>query len=259
MFFGTVSLTLISATLIAQIRVSKLVVAKGETYSMTGSDILVADTLLMKDSSRIVLNPLRKENFIRASVAVFGNNCVIDGNGVNGKAGKKGISGQSPIGPCQNATSGRNGARGLDGTSGVNLFLYIDQLKNIGSLTIRLSGGNGGDGGDGGPGGGGSSGTTHCFGGNGGNGGSGGAGGNGGDGGVLMLGGKDKIKVRTLLGDSLTVQTSGGTFGYGGIAGHGGPAGLGPDKKNGKSGVPGKEGPHGRPGNIGTIRFEDNN
>ena len=246
-------------SLYAQIRISKLVVSKGETYSMIGSDILVADTLVMKDSSRIVLNPLRAENFIRTSVAIFGNHCFIDGNGINGKAGPKGNPGKSPIGPCQNATSGRNGARGLDGTPGINLFLYIDQLKSIGNLTILLSGGNGGDGGDGGPGGGGSPGTTHCFGGNGGNGGNGGAGGNGGNGGVLTLGGKDKTNVRALLGDSLIVQTGGGTFGYGGTAGYAGPPGLGPGKRNGKPGVPGKEGPHGRPGNTGTILFEDNN
>jgi hypothetical protein len=254
-----ISLNVISATLHAQIRINKLVVAKGETYAIVGSDILVADTLVMQDSSRIVLNSLRTENFIRVTVALFGNNCVIDGNGVNGKAAPKGNPGQSPIGPCQNATAGRNGPRGLDGTSGINLFFYIDQLKSIGSLTIRLSGGNGGDGGDGGPGGGGSPGTTHCFGGNGGDGGNGGVGGNGGNGGVLTLGGKDKRNVRALLGDSFNVQTSGGTFGYGGIAGYAGPPGLGPGKKNGKPGVPGKEGQHGRPGNMGTIHFEDNN
>lgn len=226
---------------------------------MVGSDILVADTLVMNDSSRIRLNPLRTENIIRASVAIVGNNCVIDGSGTNGNTGLRGHSGRSPLGPCQNATAGRNGGRGLDGTSGINLFLYIDQLKSVGNLTIRLSGGNGGDGGDGGPGGGGGSGTTHCFGGNGGNGGNGGVGGNGGNGGVLTLGGKDRLNIRHLLGDSVVVQTGGGSFGYGGIAGYAGPAGLGPDKKNGKPGVPGKEGPHGRPGNIGTILFEDNN
>jgi hypothetical protein len=257
-FFFVIPLLCLSALSLAQVRVSKLVIDKNEIYRLNPSDIIVADTLVMMDSSRIILNGLKPENFIRASVVIIGNNCSIEGKGINGLRGRDGAPGNSPIGPCKNALAGRNGGRGLDGTPGIKLFLYIDKINSFGSLTIDLSGGNGGDGGNGGAGGGGSPGTNQCNGGNGGNGGNAGAGGNGGDGGVLTLGGKEAREIRKKLGSSLKVFTKAGTFGYGGIYGHAGPAGLGPNKRNGKDGMPGLEGQDGRPGNIGTILFENN-
>jgi hypothetical protein len=242
----------------AQVRVSTLTIKRNEVYKLNPSDIIVADTLIMMDSSRIVLNALKSENFIRASVAIIGNGCTIDGRGANGKRGRDGVEGVTPIGPCKNGLAGRNGGRGLDGAPGIKLFLYIDKLKSFGSLTIDLSGGSGGDGGNGGAGGGGSPGTNHCNGGNGGNGGNAGGGGNGGDGGILTLGGKEAREIRKKLGSTLKVFNQAGTFGYSGILGHAGPPGLGPKKKNGKPGLSGAEGQDGRPGNIGTILFENN-
>ncbi len=244
--------------LLAQVRMSRLVIAEHEVYQLDSSDIVVADTLIMEDSSRLILNPLKRENYIRASYVVIGNSCVIDGRGIHGKRGRDGTTGATSIGPCQNGQPGRNGAKGLDGTSGINLFLYIDQLKTLGSLTIDLSGGDGGDGGNGGPGGGGSPGTRHCDGGDGGNGGHAGAGGNGGNGGVLTLGGKDAKHLRSLLSTGLKVFTRAGTFGYGGVLGYGGPPGLGPNRRNGRGGTPGNDGALGKPGTIGTILFETN-
>jgi hypothetical protein len=246
-----------SFTALAQIRVGKLVVKKNQIYSLDNSDILVADTLVMMDSSRIRLNPLKPENYLRIQVAIIGKYCVIDGRGTNGKRGGNGASGVTPIGPCKDGVAGRNGARGLDGTAGINLFLYIDSLKINGSLTVDLSGGDGGDGGNGGFGGSGSPGTRHCNGGNGANGGKGGNGGSGGPGGKLTLGDSAAKKFRALVGENIKLFYKGGTFGYGGIAGHGGAAGLGPQKRNGKAGSPGIDGVLGRPGNIGTILFED--
>ena len=257
-FFVVIPLLCFSALTLAQVRLSSLVIKKKEVYKLSPSDIIVADTLIMMDSSRIILNPLKPENFIRASVVMIGNNCTIEGKGANGLRGRDGTAGTSPVGPCKNGTAGRNGGRGLDGTPGIKLFLYIDKINSFGSLTLDLSGGNGGDGGNGGGGGGGSPGTNQCNGGNGGNGGNAGAGGNGGDGGVLTLGGKEAKDVRRRLGTSLKVFTKAGTFGYGGLIGHAGPAGLGPNKRNGKDGLPGSEGQDGRPGNIGTILFENN-
>lgn len=248
----------LTASCLAQVRVSSLVVKSNEVYKLDPSDIIVADTLVMMDSSRIILNPLKSENFIRASVAIIGNNCTIEGKGVNGQKGRDGQAGTTSIGPCKDGSPGRNGGRGLDGTPGIKLFLYIDKINSFGSLTIDLSGGNGGDGGNGGGGGGGSPGTRHCNGGDGGNGGNAGAGGNGGDGGVLTLGGKEAREIRKKLGNALKVFTRAGTFGYGGIEGHPGPAGLGPNRRNGKDGQAGLDGADGRPGNIGTILFENN-
>jgi hypothetical protein len=241
----------------AQVRVDKLVIKRSQSYTLSPSDIIVADTLILMDSARIILNPLKRENYIRVKVAVIGSNCVIEGRGLNGKHGRNGLAGDTPLGPCQRGGPGKNGAQGLDGTPGNNLFLYIDKLKATGSLVINLSGGNGGDGGNGGAGGGGSPGTNQCNGGDGGNGGNGGAGGSGGVGGTLVLGGEDLQKVRSIIGEELTIYNKGGSFGYGGTSGYLGAAGLGPKKRNGKGGIPGQDGHHGKSGNIGNVVFED--
>ena len=156
----------------AQLRVGTLVIRPHETFTLDSADILVADSLIMMDSSRIRLNALKPENFLRVNVAVFGNHCVIDGRGIAGKKGNDGAAGLTPIGPCRDGSPGRNGLRGLTGGAGLNLFLYIDKIHIRGRLIIDLSGGNGGDGGNGGEGGSGSPGTRHCHGGDGGRGGS---------------------------------------------------------------------------------------
>ena len=246
-----------SLTAEAQVRVSKLVIRPHETFFLDSTDILVADSLIMMDSSRIKLNGLKAENFIRTNVAVFGNHCVIDGRGVAGKKGTNGTAGLTPVGPCRDGVAGRNGLRGLSGGSGINLFLYIDKIHVNGKLIIDLSGGNGGDGGDGGEGGGGSPGTQHCNGGDGGKGGNGGAGGDGGRGGILTIGGRDAVITKALVGTALIVQNHGGSFGYGGISGPGGSAGLGPNRKHGQAGGKGRDGIYGRPGDSGSVQLEE--
>lgn len=241
----------------AQIRVSKLVIRPHETFTLDSTDILVTDSLVMMDSSRLRLNGLKAENFIRTHVAIFGNHCVIDGRGVNGKGGTDGTPGLTPIGPCRDGVPGRNGLRGLSGGPGINLFLYIDKIHVKGKLIINLSGGSGGDGGNGGPGGGGSPGTHHCNGGDGGHGGNGGSGGDGGRGGILTLGGRDAEITKALIGSLLVVKNNGGSFGYGGFSGAGGQAGLGPNRKNGTPGDKGADGLYGRPGDSGTVLLEE--
>jgi hypothetical protein len=242
---------------VAQVRIEKLVIKPNQIYTLAPSDIIVADTLVMMDSSVIRLNELKPENYIRIQVAFIGRNCMIDGRGVNGKHGTVGSSGKTPIGPCKDGPQGRSGTNALDGKSGINLFLYIDRLNAIESLLINLSGGNGGDGGNGGIGGGGSPGTNQCRGGDGGNGGNGGRGGSGGTGGTLTVGGKEITKLREIMRGALIVHNKGGTFGYGGVAGYGGPAGLGPDKNYGKSGAQGIDGNPGKPAENGTVLFEE--
>lgn len=249
-------LSSLPALLIAQVRVSKLTIKAKEIFQLGSSDIIVADTLVMMDSSRINLNPLKAENYIRAGVAIIGKQCLINGKGVNGKKGHTGSMGKTSLGPCREGLIGRNGGHGLDGAQGTNLFLYIDKLIVNGSLVIDLSGGNGGDGGDGGEGGGGSPGTLHCYGGNGGAGGNAGNGGDGGRGGTLTCGGLDLDALRNILGLQITVNTLGGNFGYGGVEGAGGSAGLGPAKMDGKPGDKGINGDKGNPGENGSIQFE---
>jgi hypothetical protein len=210
------------------------------------------------DSSRIILNKLKRENFIRAKVAMFGKSCFINGSGVSGKNGYPGKLGKSMIGPCRDGLSGIDGGRGLDGGPGMNLFLYLDQVMMTGSLIIDLTGGNGGDGGEGGEGGGGTAGTVHCNGGNGGTGGSGGGGGYGGKGGTLTLGGEEMEEVRRLISaHSIVVNQYGGNLGYGGSSGQGGAPGLGPSRKSwGQKGKDGKDGTDGIPGTNGSIQYE---
>jgi hypothetical protein len=252
-------LSLIFCSLIvqAQVRVSKLVVRPSETYVMDSTDIIVADTLIMMDSSVIRLNGLKPDNFIRTKVAIFGKHCLIDGRGIKGNKGTEGAHGITPVGPCKDGLPGRNGLRGLTGGPGVNLFLYVDHIEVKGQLIIDISGGSGGDGGNGGHGGGGSSGTQHCYGGDGGDGGNGGAGGDGGRGGVLTVGGLDAMVTKALLGNLILVKNHGGAFGYGGVRGSGGLPGLGPGRKHGRPGQNGKDGLYGRPGDGGAIRFQE--
>jgi hypothetical protein len=240
----------------AQIRSGTFVVEAGQTFDLKNSDIIVADTFIMMDASRLKLNKAKRENYLRVKVAIFGKNVVIDGRGVAGIQGKKGTAGTTMLGPCREGTSAKAGARGTDGGQGVNLFLYVDKIIVNGNLVIDLSGGNGGDGGDGGEGGGGSPGTRHCYGGNGGTGGDGGPGGDGGKGGVLTFGGADVDVVKVLVGSQIILNTFGGNFGYGGLAGSGGSPGLGPSKHNGTVGRSGKDGTKGRPGINGGIQFE---
>ncbi len=253
---GCIALLAISAN--AQVRVSSLVIEKGKTYSLGQSDILVADTIIMKDSSRILLNQLVKDNVIRSKVIIVGNDCWINGTGINGTEGVKGRDGVTPQGPCKDGTNGRNGGRGLDGGQGNRLFLYVTELRVNGKLTINLTGGNGGNGGDGGNGGGGGPGTIHCSGGDGGDAGDGGDGGNGGVGGTLIVECEECPNIRGLFGRDIIVHFGSGNFGYYGLAGYGGAPGLSPTRKSGKSGLNGVDGVNGKTSENGTVKFEGN-
>ncbi|MBX2911556.1 MAG: hypothetical protein M9954_00045 [Cyclobacteriaceae bacterium] len=245
----------------AQIRVEKLVIPAGESYPLIGSDILVADTLIMENASRIVLNRNKTDNFIHAKVIQVGTDCAIVGHGANGADGEKGLAGYTATGPCKDGIPGRPGKNGTNGTDGVNLFIYFGQLTIAGKLSFELSGGNGGDGGKGGNGGGGSPGTRLCPGGNGGAGGDGGDGGNAGNGGTLTLTCNGCGSLRAWMGNKIQVRAYGGNAGLGGEGGLGGLAGLvsaGRTSQDGNQGPKGKEGAGGNPGKNGAIDFEEN-
>lgn len=249
----------ITGSLSAQVRVSKLVIKAKEVYTLGQSDILVADTLIMMDSSRLVLNKLKGENFIRVKVARFGNYCTIDGKGYDGQPGRNGAPGTTPTGPCLNGSPGRDGTRGLDGTKGLNLFMYLEKVTIRGQLIVELSGGSGGKGGQGGNGGGGSPGTRHCNGGNGANGGKAGAGGNGGNGGTLTISApKPQVFKDLVIAKKIIVNNNGGVAGPSGKGGYHGGAGLGPSKKNGKDGEPGPYNANGISGENGNLVIQAN-
>lgn len=242
----------------SQVRVGTLVIKPNEVFELRESDIIVADTLIMMDSSTIMLNRLKRDNYIRAQIAYIGSGCKIDGRGVDGGPGRNGRNGDTSSGPCRDGGDARAGGRGLDGGNGNNLSLYFEQLYLTGHVQVDLSGGVGGKGGNGGDGGGGSPGTVHCNGGDGGDGGNGGPGGNGGNGGRLTINCTRCPDVRALVSKQMTFRSSGGHFGFGGRRGYAGAPGLAPRKKNGTTGSSGIDGVNGKPGEKGTLNFEIN-
>ena len=181
---------------IAQIRLNTLTVGPNEVFELQNTDVMVVDTLILGDSSRIILNTLKKDNFIHVKKLIVGRGSAIVGKGEPGIRGTVGLSIVTAGGPCKDGTMGQPGTPGTAGTNGVNLFLYVDELLIKGNLVIDLAGGDGGDGGKGGNGGDGNTGTRLCQGGNGGDGGAGAAGGRGGHGGNLTITSKYGANLR---------------------------------------------------------------
>lgn len=239
----------------SQIRLEKLEISYRQPYKITGSDILVVDTLVMRDSARIYLNPEIENNIINAKVLIAGKGSMIVGRGQNGKRGAVGIAGSNQSAPCRNGEDGLNGGNGEAGKNGLNLSLYVGQLKISGTLIIDVNGGDGGDGGRGGRGGDGGSGTRVCRGGNGGKGGNGGNGSTGGNGGNVLVNCKNCQDLYLLQGHQLIIKNYGGFAGTGGDVGSGGRAGLG-TKQDGKNGSRGVAGQQGRAGKTGIVTLE---
>ena len=212
----------------------KLVIPSGESFELKQSDILVVDTLIMEDSSKIILNRNKADNFIHAKVIKTGNNCMIIGNGKVGLDGEKGLGGYTAVGPCKDGIPGGRGTPGTSATHGVNLFLYFDQIDIEGKLLFELSGGNGGDGS---------------------------RGGDGGTGGNLTFTTRGAGNLRSLLGNKIQIRVYGGSGGLGGDGGLGGLAGLvsaGRTSQDGDLGPNGKTGESGKSGKNGAIYFEEN-
>ncbi|MBL7865193.1 MAG: hypothetical protein JNK10_09970 [Cyclobacteriaceae bacterium] len=242
-----------------QVRLHTLVIKSKEVYELKGSDILVVDTLIMMDSSTLVLNKLKKDNFIHAKKVVFYRGSLIEGKGVAGLPGRNGRAGTSSSSPCSDGGSGTKGTDGTDGGSGINLFMSFNDIVLHGVPVIDVSGGDAGDGGDGGTGGGGGSGTRLCVGGNGGSGGPGSNGGNGGGGGAITFHATSIPELRSMLGEQIIIKNFGGNLGYAGDGGGGGFAGLNPTGKNSLDGKPGKKGLKGKSGvagKTGAIHFQ---
>jgi len=238
----------------AQIRLNKLILAPNEKFVIEKSDILVVDTLVMRDSSSIILNLSKKDNFIHAKEVVVGTNCSIIGRGLNGRPGTAGEKGITARAPCRRGLPGANAADGALGQNATNLSFYSNNLTIEGSMIINLSGGDGGDGGKGGEGGDGGSGTRFCTAGDGGKGGNGANGAIGGNGGNLNLVCKNCGNLRVLLGQKLIIKNFGGAGGVGGHGGVGGQPGLGPEG-DGKAGLRGFSGANAQQGKVGAVNL----
>lgn len=236
----------------SQIRLNKLVLDAKEKYQILGTDIMVVDTLVMNDSSSIILNPSKADNFIHAKIASIGKGCMIFGHGINGPSGRQGENGLTQSAPCRNGSSGKDAVAGERGKDAINLSFYSSVMKINGSLMIDLNGGDGGNGGIGGRGGNGGSGTRVCPAGDGGGGGNGADGGDGGNGGAFSISCKQCPDLHLLMGEKLIIKNYGGFGGVGGDGGQGGQAGLGP-VKDGKNGQRGTEGRHATQGKAGLV------
>jgi hypothetical protein len=245
---------LLSIGVTGQIRLDKLILEPKQEYKILGSDILVVDTLIMRDSSRIILNRDVKENIINAKMLIVGKGCIIYGRGADGDTGKPGAQGISQAAPCRSGGDGSAGLNGIKGTDGLLLSLYTNNIKISGSLIIDLNGGNGGNGGLGGHGGDGGAGTRVCRGGNGGTGAGGGNAANGGNGGNLTMTCKECFDLHIIKGEKLIIKNYGGLAGSPGEGGRAGRAGLGP-VKDGKIGARGGHGANGVIGKAGVLKF----
>lgn len=241
----------------AQIRLNKLVLEPKEKYQILATDIIVVDTLVMNDSSSILLNSSKQDNFIHVKIASFGKGSMIFGQGINGTPGKQGENGLTQSAPCRNGSLGKNAFPGERGKDAISLSLYLTTMKINGSLIIILNGGDGGNGGVGGRGGDGGSGTRVCSAGDGGNGGNGADGGDGGNGGAFSISCKQCSDLHLLMGEKLIVKNYGGFGGVGGEGGSGGQAGLG-SLKDGKNGQRGTEGRHASEGKAGLVTLNGN-
>ncbi len=250
---------LFSAVALGQTRLSRLVLKPKEAYELKG-DILVVDSLILQDSSKIILNKLKPDNFIHAKVAIFYRGSLIDGKGVHGIQGSKGRPGISPQSPCTDGGKGTPGNDGTKGGVGTNLSFYFTEIILKGVLTIDVSGGDAGDGGTGGSGGGGGPGARPCVAGSGGVGGNGGQGGNGGNAGNTTFVSPRPLEIRSMLNENIIIRNYGGNLGLGGIGGSLGLSGLSPvgrpnmDGKSGRKGIKGKDGVQGK---AGSINFQE--
>jgi hypothetical protein len=242
----------------SQIRLTTLVLKPKEIYTFKNTDILVVDTLIMMDSSSIVLNRTKNENFIHAKYFRAGNGCLIDGEGTHGKPGKNGKNGTNSAAPCRNGSPGFHATDGEAGGKGLTVSIYVSSMVIDGSLIIDLNGGDGGDGGNGGNGGGGGSGTRVCNAGNGGLGGNGANGAHGGQGGSLNIHCKECNQFNVWMGEKLLLRNYGGFGGLAGSGGFGGRAGVAPsphhDGRNGPKGKDGLRGKQGKRGYYYTIQ-----
>ena len=119
-WIGIILLIFAAAQGFGQIRLDKLEIKARQAYTIEESDVLVVDTLIMRDSSRIVLNKEKSENIINVKVLIVNRGAQIIGNGANGEAGKGGAHGVGPKTPPTGGGTiaarapGGHGARGLE-------------------------------------------------------------------------------------------------------------------------------------------------
>jgi hypothetical protein len=145
----------LSYTFAQHAAIPKLVVAKGETYTVGPGNTLAVDTLIMHDKATIVFAP-ETLGVLHANVAIIGDKCTISSKGKDGESSTVGIApnrqqmrenltnrGKTLLnGEVINADPMDNGTRGQDGG---NLEINL-HFESLGGLTIDSRGGRGGNG-----------------------------------------------------------------------------------------------------------------
>ncbi|PVY43101.1 hypothetical protein [Pontibacter virosus] len=111
-----------------QSHLSKLVIAKGKTYTVSPGNTLLVDTLIMQDKATMKFDP-SLYGVLEAKIAYIGQKCVITSKGSDGKKGNREQAGSS-------------------GENGGDLTVSI-HFAQLGNLIIDTSGGDGGKGADG--------------------------------------------------------------------------------------------------------------
>jgi len=103
----------------------KLELKEKEVYIVGPDNILLIDTLIMRDRSVIVFDP-SKPGVLVARTAIIKNNCVVLAKGADGNKAPAFLPGE-------------------DGENGGQLDMYMS-FQSLGKLTIDVRGGNGGPG-----------------------------------------------------------------------------------------------------------------
>jgi hypothetical protein len=226
-----------------------LKVEEGTVLTIPGRFRETYDDFVMEDDSKIVA--LGDFN-LTALRAVIGNNCIIEGNGTNGKRGEKITAKPKQAGYQKEGTPGYPGKPGKPGTRGRNITLVL-YLQSLGSLRVISKGGAGGPGGTGGRGG--QGGGAKCLpltfariGGPGGIGGEGGLGGPGGKVSIRFGSVRDGQSAASFRSGIKVVSTQQGTGGLGGGGGKGGDGGAGATCGPIRTIPGGERGPEGEPG-----------
>src|SRR5260370_41807725 len=119
-----------------------LKVKRGVRFQLKG-DTFLLDSLIMEDSSMLLLDTRYKSCFIRIKYFSIGNNVKIIGNGGDGDNGRDGGGGSLEALEVP-------GKDGNHGTHGINLTLNCSNMELQSAMESYLYGGRGGRGGRGG-------------------------------------------------------------------------------------------------------------
>ena len=135
---GSALLVLITQLALAQ---PSLKIDKGVAFQLTGDSFSI-DSLIMADSSALLLDNRHANNLVRANFVSIGSGCILNGAGNNGEDGPAGADGSTALYAA--------GKAGRGGFSAVNLFFNFTSIQINGVFQVFLIGGKGGNGGPGG-------------------------------------------------------------------------------------------------------------